>query len=102
MPQYLYKIVSVKNWQASQEQSHVRLSEEDREFIHFAREDQLERIAAKYWEDIPTFVILKVDVEKLAGEIILEANPGGTNKYFHLYNGAIPVDAVVESRIVEK
>lgn len=97
VPAYLYKVISIKNWENSQDQACVVLSAEDDAFIHFATLEQLERITNKYWANIPSFVILKIETAKLPGELLLEANLGGENKYYHLYKGGIPLEAVVES-----
>ncbi len=35
-PQYLYKILSLRNWQATQNRKTVQLSTEDDAFIHFS------------------------------------------------------------------
>lgn len=99
-PKYLYKVVSTEDWKAS-EQS-IKLAPADNDFIHFSREDQLDRIITKYWSDVPEFFVLKIDTEKLPGKLVFEANPGGTAKYYHLYDGSIPVDAVVESNLVKE
>lgn len=101
-PQYLYKVLSAADWHASQNVSSISLSPADRECIHFSREDQLDRILTKYWADAPEFVILKINVAKLPGKLVFEANPGGTSKYYHLYNGSIPKDAIVESKVVNQ
>lgn len=114
-PKYLYKILSMENWQASQKNkseklfsaqasstqvSSVQLSNEDHDFIHFSTEDQLVRIIKKYWANVPEYVVLKISTEKLPGKMVLEANPGGENKYYHLYDGYIPLDAIEEFKIV--
>ena len=101
-PPYLYKILSLRNWQATQRGKAVQLSAEDEAFIHLSTEDQLERILGKYWADAPQFVILKIDTTQLKGRLVLEANPGGTTKYYHLYDGSIPVHSIVEAKIVYK
>ena len=95
-PQYLYKILSLEDWQASQRAKELKLAAADNEFIHFSREDQLPRILEKYWSNSPGYVVLKIDASKLKGEMVYEANPGGSAKYYHLYNGNIPLDSVVE------
>ncbi len=99
-PQYLYKVLSLENWQQSQAQNIVILTKDDEVFIHLATEDQLDRIIDKYWSQAPHYVILKIDPTQLPGQLIYEANPGGTNKYFHLYHGSIPRKAVVNAQTV--
>ncbi len=96
-PHYLYKIVSQENWKKSQEGNSLVLSEEDQLFIHFSTEDQVERILVKYWSNVHECTILKVATDRLSGNLVYEANPGGTSKYYHLYEGEIPLKAVVEA-----
>lgn len=100
-PSYLYKVLSVENWKKSQSDLTVALSTDDKDFIHFSREDQLKRITSKYWAAVPEYVVLKVDTSKLAGKLVFEANPGGTSKYYHLYEGSIPLEAITESKVVK-
>jgi len=89
-PIYLYKILSVDDWNASQDKKIVQLSPKDNAFIHFAKENQLNKITSKYWSDVPVFVILKIEYAKLLGTMKLE------NGYYHLYNGSIPFYCVTE------
>lgn len=96
----LYKVLPYELWQNSQGKELLVLGPMDDEFIHFSTEAQVEKTAAKFFADVPCYVVVKVDVSKLKGELVLESNPGGTTKYYHLYNGAIPRSAVVEYRIV--
>lgn len=96
VPQYLYKAVSIENWDESQ--SDVRLSGNDQKFVHFARTDQLNRILTKYWGEASEYMILKVETAKLPGKLVYESNPGGAAKYYHLYDGSIPMDAVAETK----
>ena len=99
-PQYLYKILSLRNWQATQSRKTAQLSAEDDAFIHFSAQDQLEKIIEKYWADEPQIVILKIDSNKLEGELVFETIPDETSKSYHLYNGFLPFNSIVESRIV--
>ncbi|MDE3047733.1 MAG: DUF952 domain-containing protein, partial [Verrucomicrobiota bacterium] len=99
-PQYLYKILSLRNWQATERSKTAQLSAEDDAFIHFSTQDQLERLIGKYWADAPQFVILKIDSQKLEGRLVFETNPGGTTQYYHLYDGFIPFSSIVESKII--
>lgn len=101
-PQYLYKVLSVEDWQKSQDMESVKLTDADQDFIHLSREDQLDRIVGKYWDKVPEYVLLKIDTKKLPGKLVFEVNPGGENKYYHLYDGSIPLQAVVESKTIKK
>ena len=100
-PQYLYKVLSVENWKKSQGMESVKLTDADQDFIHLAREDQLDRIVGKYWDKVPEYVVLKIDTKKLPGKLVFEANPGGENKYYHLYDDSIPLKAVVELKRIK-
>ena len=101
-PKYLYKVLSLENWQLSEEKRALVLSDMDDDFIHLATEDQLDRIVSKFWADASTYVVVKVESKKLKGRLVLEKNPGGETKYYHLYNGSIPKDAVAESKTYAK
>ncbi len=99
-PKYLYKILSHRHWLGTQARKALILSSDDDAFIHFSKEDQLERILAKYWSDIPQFAILKIDTSQLKGNLVYEANPGGLTKYYHLYEGFIPFESIVETKVI--
>ena len=101
-PKYLYKITTMENWTESQERPVLKLLIADDDFIHLATEDQIGRILTKYWSNYCDLVILKLETAKLKGRVEFETNPGGTNKYYHLYNGTIPREAVVESKILHR
>lgn len=95
MPEYLYKIVSKEHWETSKNLEALKLSEQDEAFIHFSTEEQLEGIIKKYWSSVLEFYVLKVVVSGLPGEMRHEINPGGERKYYHLYDGSIPINAIV-------
>lgn len=99
-PKFLYKITSVQDWEKSQIAGHVIPGELDTLFIHLATEGQLEKITKKFWSSVSEYYILKLDSRKLKGKLVFEANPGGENKYYHLYKGSIPLNAVVEAKVV--
>lgn len=100
-PQFLYKVLSMEDWKESELQNQVKLSKMDTDFIHLSTEDQLERIVQKYYSDVSEYVVLKVETAKLPGKLVYEANPGGINKYYHLYDGSIPKSAIVDSKIIK-
>lgn len=95
VPQYLYKILSLDDWMISQSKSTIHLSEMDQKFIHLSTEEQIPNILKKFFNSDSKTVILKLDSQKLPGKLVKERNPGGTTEYFHLYNGSIPIEAVV-------
>lgn len=100
VPTYLYKILSVDDWEKSQHMEHIKVPIADNDCIHFSMENQVDTIIKRYWSNIPQFFVLKVDTNKLIGNLVFEVNPGGTTKYYHLYDGAIPLSAVVEYKLV--
>lgn len=102
VPKYLYKIVSMDNWCQSQARPVLKLSSLDDKFIHLATESDIGRILEKYWSGYEEVVILKLETDKLKGRMEYESNPGGSNKYFHLYNGTIPREAVAESKFLHR
>ncbi|MDP3889067.1 MAG: DUF952 domain-containing protein [bacterium] len=101
-PAYLYKVLSVECWEQSKNYDKIILPEMDREFIHFSTKQQLNNIIEKFWKGVPTFMLLTVETKKLPGRLMYESNPGGTNKYYHLYDGSIPHEAIVETKIIEQ
>jgi len=96
-PDFLYKVLSMDDWAESREIVH--LSSMDNAFIHLSTEEQLDKIIEKYWAGASQYVVLKIETAKLSGKLVLEANPGGTNKYYHLYNGTIPLSTIAESKV---
>ena len=94
---FLYKVVSPKEWQQSQKDGFVQKGVIDTTFIHLATKDQIDRITKKFWAGKP-YLILKLDVSKLVGDLRFEKNPGGQTKFYHLYYGRIPLSSVVETR----
>lgn len=99
IPNYLYKIISIKQWNESQSQNRVLSSSMDLDFIHLAEEEQVPIVIQKFWSN-QDHIILKLDPNKLAGRLVYETNPGGVTLYYHLYEGSIPLDAVVQVRTV--
>lgn len=99
-PIYLYKVVSVDDWAKSCKTVH--LSSMDADFIHLSTEEQLDKIIEKYWAGASEYVVLKIEVAKLPGNLVFEANPGGTNKCYHLYKGSIPLTAIIEMQVRKK
>jgi uncharacterized protein (DUF952 family) len=95
-PEFLYKIMSNSDWQASKGHSDLKLTSMDDAFIHLAQKDQLDRILDKFWGKSVDVVILKLEPSKLRGQLVLEKNPGGNTEFWHLYGGSITLNAVVK------
>lgn len=97
-PSYLYKVLSVKAWEESQQGANLKIGPIDTDFIHLAKEEQLEKVIAKFWGDSSEYVVAKLDPKKFIGNLVYEFNPGGSMKYYHLYNGFIPLNAVIDTQ----
>lgn len=101
-PDCLYKILSYHDYQVTESRKeNVVLSAADDAFIHFSTGEQLDKIISKYWSSSIPFVVLKIEADKLVGQLVYETNPGGLVKYYHLYNGSIPFEAIIESKIID-
>jgi uncharacterized protein (DUF952 family) len=99
-PKHLYKVLALELWQASENKKSVILSPEDAPFIRFQKEDELSRLL-HYWKTLNVpHVVLKIKASKLEGKLIFEAKLGGSTKQYHLYNGCIPLDAIIESKVI--
>lgn len=98
----LYKITTEELWSASQEKGRLALTAMDETFIHLAEADDVDRLIAKFFADMQSVIVLSLAPEKLEGRLVKERNPGGSKEYYHLYEGYIPLEAVVkwESRPV--
>lgn len=101
-PTFLFKILTLESWEKSEREKILFLLPEDNQFIHLAKEEQLEKIIDKFFSDVKKIVVLKIDVSKMQGNLVFEINPGGSTKYYHLYDGLIPFDAIVEIRFLDK
>lgn len=95
-PDTLYKVVTKEQFLHSQGKEFLELGEADREFIHFSTEEQYPRIMQKFSEREPTapYVLLEIKTKELMGDMRFEPNPGKSEKYFHLYNGSIPMSSL--------
>lgn len=100
IPTYLYKILIQDDWEESQKKEKLILSPADDEFIHLSEEHQVNRIIEKFFKKNGKVVVLKINVSSLEGKLVKEANLGGTNKYFHLYNGFIPFKAIQSFEVI--
>lgn len=88
---YIYK----NDWDKCREQDFLMPQPMDKKFVHCCEYEQINRIIDKFWKNIEV-VILKLDSSKLIGNLIKESNSGGNTEYYHLYNGKIPVNSVLQ------
>jgi uncharacterized protein (DUF952 family) len=98
---YLYKIVSPETWKISQSEEKLSLPSSDDAFIHLAKEEQVAKIATKFFPNQDYF-LLTLDSTKLKGRLVEEVNPGGSNSYYHLYEGSIPTASVIKSEMFKQ
>lgn len=94
-PTELFKIMSESDWKGSEGQTHLKKGPIDHDFIHLATAIQVEKVAGKFFKDIPHRV-LKLNPKSLEGRLLKERNPGGKELYYHLYEGQIPTSSVLE------
>ena len=94
-PHFLYKILSPAAWTESQGMQSAVINSPEETYILLTREDQLTHLLDKNWANIPA-VVLKVDASKLVGDLVFEEDATESGEYYHLYNGQIPQDAVIE------
>lgn len=96
-PEYLYKVVSVDQWQGSLQRNRLVSSYEDGEFTHFATEHQLFHVLGKYWKK-KDHVIVKVNPKKIEGSLVVESEEAMS--FYDLFEGTIPLDAVESFTVV--
>ena len=94
---HLYKIVSPEQWEQSQSQTKIILTSFDEPFIHLAQEHQVTGVLQKFWTNQP-HIVLTLDSTHLIGELKLERNRPEGDLYYHLYNGSIPLTAVISAQ----
>jgi len=100
VPKYLYIIVSPEVWEKSSEVGKLVLPSHHDPFIHLAKEDQVSHVTDKFWSD-SDYYLLKIETDQLIGRLVYETNPGGSNRYYHLYDGEIPLEAISEVEFVQ-
>lgn len=96
---FIYKVTSKENWKESQEAGFIKPLPLDiqSKFIHMCAEEHIDMIISKFWKDKADVMVLKLNPEKFEGKLVKEKNPGGNTEYYHLYDGKIPLAAVVEA-----
>jgi len=98
----LYKIITEDAWARSQSSDRILLSDFDSTFVHFAEEEDVERIGKDFFPHDSSLVVLTVDPSLLPGRLVKEKNPGGKKEYYHLYDGYVPRSSVVSHRTLSQ
>lgn len=101
-PSFLYKVTTKELWNESQQLGFLALAPLDADFIHLSEEEEVGKVIAKFFPSEKSVVVLKLQTSQLQGKLVKEKNPGGTKEYYHLYNGVIPLDSVVDVKIEVK
>jgi uncharacterized protein (DUF952 family) len=97
-PVHLYKILTVTEWEKTKSEPKLKLPSSDDDFIHLSEENQVNKTINKFYSKESDVVVLKLDVRKLKGGLVRETNPGGVQKYYHLYAGEIPKESIIEAK----
>jgi uncharacterized protein (DUF952 family) len=95
-PEYLYKIVTVGDWNASQVWSFLKVAAYDRACIHLCTKAQIKEIAHKFFSQEAEVLIVTLDPEELQGKLVKEKLPGTSDESYRLYGGFIPLTSVVK------
>ena len=98
---YVYKIMSEEDWKQSKHKVFLKLLHLDINFIHLCEDHQISNIIEKFWKNVNSVIVVKIDPSKTHGNLIKEKNPGGSTEYYHLYNGSISLEAIVKSNVIK-
>lgn len=93
----IYHVATRSDWARAVEAGEYRISTigrslEDEGFIHSSTEQQVERVANRYYHGMIDLVLLTIELERVKPEVRFD--PVGNETYPHIY-GPLNVDAVV-------
>ncbi len=91
----IYHIVLPDTWAAFDGDLYEAASLVDEGFIHCSFAGQLDGVLERYYSGVESVMILGIDPDKLASELVSEPSTGGEN-YPHIY-GPINRDAIVSA-----
>ncbi|NNE98968.1 MAG: DUF952 domain-containing protein [Pyrinomonadaceae bacterium] len=91
---YIFHIVLPKDWKKAEDEDFYEAKSLDSEgFIHCSFAGQIEDVLERYYSNVETVVVLKIDPEKLTSKLVNE--PSTEDEiYPHIY-GPINRDAVI-------
>ncbi len=95
----LFHIARRVDWDRALAEGSYRVSTlgkrlEDEGFIHLSFSDQVKPVADRFYRGAGPLVLLELDPARLSGPVHVEAVPGTTERFPHLY-GEITPDAVL-------
>lgn len=97
----LYKIISLEQWELSKGQDKLSSSKADQDFIHLCEGHQIEGVIKRHYAGHTALIIAQIDGEKLPGRLLHEFVNGVGEHFFHLYDGYIPMNAIIKTEKIE-
>lgn len=97
----IYHIVSPEVWEKFRDESFYEAESLHSEgFIHCSFAEQVEAVLQRYYKNAEKVLLLEIEPEKLASELVSEPSTGG-EIYPHIY-GQINKDAIIgiEERVL--
>lgn len=97
VPRHLYRLVRAPKWKDAAANGFFAGSDHDKAdgFVHLSTGDQVEGTADRYFAGLTDVLLLKLDRDRLHGDVRMERSSGG-DLYPHLY-GSVPLEAVLEA-----
>ncbi len=98
-PDTAYKILTAAQWAMFQTMGEFAGAPVDLTdgYIHLSSAEQLQGTLDKHFSGQSGLIIAKIDLAQLGKDIVWEVSRGGA-LFPHLYNRALPMAAVVETR----
>lgn len=96
----IHHVMTPEDWAAFQASGTSRVSTrgrslDDEGFVHCSFDDQVERVIAGFYADLPEIAVVSLDRDRIAPPVVVEAATDGSGEYPHVY-GPLNLDAVVE------
>jgi uncharacterized protein (DUF952 family) len=92
--EFIYHVISQIDWnEISESEFYTPDSLTSEGFIHFSYKDQIPGVIERYYKDQTGLLVIKVDVNKLKSNLLLEKVPDN-GLFPHLY-GKLNLDSVI-------
>lgn len=97
----IYHVTQKNDWQQALDNGYYEASSLSSEgFIHLSRQDQVEGVLNRYYQNKKDLLLLHVDESKLTAPLKYELAPSVNETFPHLY-GRLNLDAVVSVMEIE-